>query len=62
VVKPRSDTSIDTTSLLLEELERKANEDDGDEDEDEDGIVNADASSGEAAAKMAMDLAFIVIN
>jgi hypothetical protein len=60
VVKPRSDTSIDTTSLLLEELERKANEDDGDDDED--GIVNADASSGEAAAKMAMDLAFIVIN
>jgi hypothetical protein len=43
---------------LLEELERKANED----DDDEDDIVNADASSGEAAAKMAMDLAFIVIN
>jgi len=58
VVKPRSDTSIDTTSLLLEELERKANED----DDDEDDIINADASSGEAAAKMAMDLAFIVIN
>ena len=57
MVKPRSDTSIDTTSLLLEELERKANEDDGDEDD----IVNADASSGEAAAKMAMDFAFIVI-